>query len=196
MTKDAIALARGTDADLFERTRSGDGDAFARLVDRHKDGLVNYLTRMTGCRDRAEDVAQDAFIRIRERSGAYREEGHLKPYLYRVATNLVISSERRQARWHRISGWLRAGASHQQQPAQQTRLLRRELRQHLAEAILELPPDFRAAVILRDVEDWSYAKIAEAAASSIGTVKSRIHRGRRLLRAALAPYVQESEKGR
>jgi len=95
-----------TDAGLMAGVRAGDRAAFSRLVERHKDSVVSYLTRLTGDRDRAEDLAQESFLRLYRAaadasgisgvsgvSGAsrYREQGFLRAYLFRIATNLVRS---------------------------------------------------------------------------------------------------------
>ncbi len=182
-----LALAEPSDAELFARGREGDRLALASLVDRHKDGLVNYLARLAGSRDGAEDLAQETFLRLLERSAGYRERGQLRAYLYRIGTNLYRTRERRQRRWRLVVPRLTA-VEHRVAPADQdARLLRRELAERLAGAIRELPLRYRVPVVLRDVEDWSYEEIAQLVGCRGGTVKSRIHRGRQLLRERLAP---------
>jgi RNA polymerase sigma-70 factor (ECF subfamily) len=185
-----LALAEPSDAELFARSREGDRAALARLVDRHKDGLVNYLARLAGSRDGAEDLAQETFLRLLERSGRYRERGQLRAYLYRIATNLHRSRDRRQRRWGLLQPQLAPADGHVALAEQDVRLLRREVAQRLAEALRELPLRYRVPVVLRDVEDWSYREIAQLLGCREGTVKSRIHRGRRLLRERLAPISQ------
>jgi RNA polymerase sigma-70 factor (ECF subfamily) len=183
-----LALDEPSDAELFARSRDGDSSALASLVDRHKDALVNYLARLAGSRDGAEDLAQETFLRLLERSSRYRERGQLKAYLYRIATNLYRSGDRRQRRWGRLAPrLLPAGRPHA--PAEQdARLLRRELAERLAAALRELPLRYRVAVVLRDVEGWSYEEIAELVGCRPGTVKSRIHRGRQRLRTQLESH--------
>jgi RNA polymerase sigma-70 factor (ECF subfamily) len=177
-----------TDSQLFARAREGDTDAFALLVNRHKDSLVNYLCRLTGDRDRAEDLAQETFLRLYERGGGYAEEGKLTAYLYRIATNLVHSQGRRARRWQVLRAVLLPPNGHHTEPAQPARLLNRELGHQLNEAVLGLPLRYRTPVVLSQVEGWSYRDIAELVGCREGTVKSRIHRGRQLLREALEPY--------
>ena len=82
---------------------TGDRAAWGELVERHKDGLVNYLTRMTGERGAAEDLAHDAFVRLFERAASYRPQGRFRAYLYRIAVNLLRSQERRKQRWRLIA---------------------------------------------------------------------------------------------
>ncbi|MDX1383948.1 MAG: sigma factor, partial [Thermoanaerobaculia bacterium] len=86
------------------RVKRGDSDAFGALVDRHKDVLVNYLTRLARDRDRAEELAQEAFLRLYQKSSYYRERGQLLPYLMRIATNLLRSEQRRATRWRALAG--------------------------------------------------------------------------------------------
>ncbi len=87
-----------SDASLMERLRSGDREAFARLVDRHKDAVVSYLARLSGNRDRAEDLAQETFLRLYRSAPGYVERGYLRAFLFRIATNLLRSEERRERR--------------------------------------------------------------------------------------------------
>src|SRR5258706_6896132 len=96
-----MILEPPSDGELMVRVREGDRDAFSDLVDRHKDAVVSYLTRLSGDRDRAEDLAQDTFLRLFRAARDYTEQGYLRAYLFRIATNLVRSVERRGRR-----GWL------------------------------------------------------------------------------------------
>lgn len=181
----ALRAAESPDDELFARVREGDRDALAALVDRHKDALVSYLTRMTGCRDRAEDLAQEAFLRLVERSGRYREQGRLKAYLYRIAVNLLRSGERRERRWRLLTPFLAHQTRGVEGPRQDLRLLRGELAGQLLACLAEVPLHYRVPLVLRDVEDWPYPEIAGLLGCAEGTVKSRIHRGRELLRRLL-----------
>jgi RNA polymerase sigma-70 factor (ECF subfamily) len=179
-----------TDADLMTRMGEGDTQAFGFLVDRYKDPMVNYLTRLTGSRERGEDAAQEAFLRLYQAAPRYRDEGRLVPYLYRIATNLIRSEERRRRRFRLVSGLLAGGGPRHSAPAGPMRLLRQEERSLLTRALAELPLIFRVPVVLYAVEGWTYEAIAEFQGTQVGTVKSRIHRGKERLRARLAPYRQ------
>lgn len=181
-------LRMTSDADLIAGARSGEMTAFAEIVNRHKDALVGYLYRMVGNRERAEDVAQEAFLRLYQRSKHYQERGQLKAYLFRIATNLVRSEERKATRWDRVRQYLRP--SEGGSAPQERRLLEGELQRVLLQAITDLPIRYRAPLVLREIDGWRYRAISEALGCSEGTVKSRIHRGRRLLREQLAPYWQ------
>ncbi len=180
-----------TDADLMARMGQRDAQALGLLVDRYKDAMVNYLTRLTGSRDRGEDIAQEAFLRLYQAAPRYQEDGRLVPYLYRIATNLVRSEERRRRRFRLVSGLLSGAGPHHHAPTGPSRLLRQEERALLTRALGELPLVFRVPVVLFAVEGWTYESIAEFQGTSVGTVKSRIHRGKERLRTRLAPYRQE-----
>lgn len=177
-----------SDSELFQRARQGDRAAFGDLVERHKDGLVNYLTRLCGSLDRAEDLAQEAFLRLYERGAGYDEQGKLQAYLYRIATNLFRSQMRREQRWHRLGPLLFSSNGHHSNALQQAELLQDELGQKLGDALLHLPVRYRTAVILALVEGWSHRDIAALMNCREGTVKSRIFRGRQLLRDRLEKY--------
>src|ERR1700724_4363293 len=87
-----------SDADLMARVRAGDREAFTDLVERHKDAVVNSLTRLPGSRDRAEDLGQETFLRLFRSAAGYVEQGYLRAFLFRIATNLAHSEERRGRR--------------------------------------------------------------------------------------------------
>ena len=99
------------DANLMARVAAdGDREAFAMLVDRYKDPLVAYLARLTGCREQAQDVAQESFLRLYRAAAKYKDRGYFRAYLFRIATNLVRSQERREQRWRRLTGGVSTSA--------------------------------------------------------------------------------------
>jgi RNA polymerase sigma-70 factor (ECF subfamily) len=175
-----------SDAELMAVVREGDRGAFARLVDRHKDAVVSYTTRLTGDRDRAEDLAQETFLRLFRAAAGYSEQGFLRAYLFRIATNLVRSEERRERRLRLLLPFL--GGRRHDEPAAPSGLLLQEMHRQVAIALASLPLRFRAPLVLHEIEGWSYTDIARELSCREGTVKSRIHRGRRHLRQRLEPY--------
>jgi RNA polymerase sigma-70 factor (ECF subfamily) len=183
------AIVPDLDAGLMDRVRSGDRDAFSDLVDRHKDAVVNYLTRLTGNRDRAEDLAQETFLRLFRSAGGYTEQGLLRAYLFRIATNLVRSEERREKRLRLLMPFLGGGhPGRYSEPTAPTGLLRQELHREVSSAVAQLPLRYRVPLVLHEIEGWAYADIARELGCREGTVKSRIHRGRQHLKERLAPY--------
>jgi len=181
-----MVLEPPTDAELMARVREGDRDAFADLVDRHKDAVVSYLTRLTGNRDRAEDLGQETFLRLFRSAREYTEQGYLRAYLYRIATNLVRSEERRERRQRLLMPFL--PREEHAEPAAPSGLLRRELHRVVTAAVAKLPLRFRVPLVLHEIEGWSYVDIAQEIGCREGTVKSRVHRGRQQLKAKLEPY--------
>jgi RNA polymerase sigma-70 factor (ECF subfamily) len=175
-----------TDSALMADVLGGDRGAFTRLVERHKDAVVNYLTRLTGDRDRAEDLAQETFLRLFRAAPQYQEQGLLRAYLFRIATNLVRSEERRAKRLRLLLPFL--GGRRHDEPAAVSGLLVQELHRQVALALAKLPLRFRVPLVLHEIEGWSYADIALELSCREGTVKSRIHRGRQHLRQRLEPY--------
>ncbi len=184
---DGMNPPKMNDAELMGRVKSGDREAFGQLVDRHKHALVNYLTGLTRSRDRAEELAQESFLRLYQSSARYREQGQFVPFLFRIGTNLLRSEERR-ARRFRILSMKFFSNGHDPRPTPQAELLRAEVGERVTWALAELPLKYRSPILLREIEGWSYREIASALGCQEGTVKSRINRGRERLRHLLSPY--------
>ena len=182
-----------TDAELMRRARSGDEQAFARIVERHKGPLVNYLTRLTGSREDAEEHAQEAFLRLYRSAGRFRPEATIPPLLFRIAINLARTQARRRRLWRVLAAALVAGHRDESEPADGPVFLS-ELQRRVQAAIARLPPRYREPVLLRDIEGWSYAEIAAAVGCAAGTLKSRIGRGREMLRRDLEPYWEGADR--
>lgn len=171
----------------MQRVLGGEDEAFAEIVERYKNPLVNYLTHLVRSRERAEEVAQDAFVRLYRNASKYREQERLGPYLYRIATNLVVTTARREKRWSLLLPRLHA-STNQAVPSPDSGLFTDEIQKKVSAALERLPVKYRAPIVLCDIEEWSYEEIARALECRVGTVKSRIFRGRELLRRQLAPY--------
>jgi RNA polymerase sigma-70 factor (ECF subfamily) len=186
-----------TDSELMASVARGDREAFATLVERHKGAVTAYMGRLTGDRDRAEELAQETFVRLFQAASGYREQGRLLPYLFRIGTNLLRSEERRRRRWQllapMIGGGNGHGHAHAPCPAEEA-VLRDELQRRVRQELARLPFRFRVPLVLFELEEWSYADIAGVLGCREGTVKSRIHRGRDRLREALAPYWAEGAR--
>jgi RNA polymerase sigma-70 factor (ECF subfamily) len=176
-----------TDDALMQRVREGDDDAFGEIVDRYKDSLVNYLTHLVRSRDRAEEIAQDAFVRLYRNASSYKQQERLGPYLFRIATNLVVSEVRREKRWSLLLPRLTA-STRSSEPSPDNHLLTTEIQRQVSAALEKLPLNYRAPLVLFEMEEWSYEEIAKALDIACGTVKSRISRARDMLRRDLAPW--------
>jgi RNA polymerase sigma-70 factor, ECF subfamily len=169
----------------------GHFEAFVRV---YQDRMYAFALRLTGSRQDAEESAQDAFVRAYRALEGYpperRRELHLRAWLYRIVLNVV----RNRVRRHTLSvvsldapfeNVLTAGASEQPEAI----AVRSEVRSWLGAAIAGLPPRYGTAVVLRHVQGLSYAEAAEVLDQPVGTTKSDVHRGLRLLREALEPEV-------
>lgn len=187
-----------SDNDLVAAAKAGDEDAFAELVSRHKNPLTNYLFRMLGDFEEAVDLAQESFVRLFMALGRYRSDHAFSTYLYRIATNLGISEmrKRKRRRLFSLTGLFETedGETVDFQPADlrpgpADSLTADERTKAIERAIVSLPEKYRAPVVLRDVEEMSYEQIAEVLKLGLGTTKSRISRGRAMLRTKLERYI-------
>ncbi|REJ81879.1 MAG: RNA polymerase subunit sigma-70 [Acidobacteria bacterium] len=174
-------------ADREERLRAGDPELFGELIECHQDALIGYLVRMTRCPDRAQELAQEAFVRLFTSRRRYSEQGLLSAYLFRIATNLLRSEERRRTRWRRLEPLYLAGLR-EHPPSPQRELEGQEACGRVSRAIAGLPVRFRAPLVLREIEGWSYAEIARTLGCREGTVKSRINRAKKRLKDELEPF--------
>lgn len=180
-----------SDEELMSQVQAGDERAFTRVVERYQDRIMNYLTRLTGDRARAEDLAQEAFIKLFTRAGRYNHDGKLGAYLYKIATNVTLSYLRREHR-RRALGAIFLTGDNGGDPAEspQTTAINGERHRLLARAIEALPVRYRVPLVLHELEGLSYEDVAQVTGVRTGTVKSRISRGRGNLRRRLLPMAQ------
>ncbi len=168
--------------------QQGDCQAFSKIVERHQGRLVGYLTRLTGDLDRAEDLAQEAFLRLFRSVDSYRPQGQLSAYLFRIATNLLRSEERRRTRWRHLEPIFRSGQRLQASPTAPDELLGSEIQRRLRRAIAALPLTYRLPLVLYEMEDWSCQEISQLLNCREGTIKSRLFRARQKLKETMTPY--------
>ncbi len=156
------------------------------IVERHSERVYRLAYRLTGNRFDAEDLTQEVFVRVFRSLGTYTP-GTFEGWLHRITTNLFLDQARRKQRirFDALSEE-RADRLSSTTPAPDDAVVDRTFDDDVERALATLPPDFRAAVVLCDVEGLAYEEIAEILDAKLGTVRSRIHRGRAMLRAALA----------
>ena len=162
-------------------------EEFEAFVEEHQHSLINYVTHLTRSRERAEEIAQDAFVRFYRNMARCRDNERLTPYLFRIATNLVVTQIRRERRWKSILP-LFTVMQPQSAPASDRPLMTEEIQRKVTAALEQLPLKFRAPLVLFEIEEWSYDAIAKALDCRIGTVKSRISRARKLMRVQLESW--------
>jgi len=185
---------RARESELIARAVSGDGDAFAELVQPFEAKVYNLACRMCGSREDAYDLAQEAFLKVYRALGRFKGDSSFSTWLYRVVANTCLDQIRRTRRSGAVlsldapvdteGGSLRreaADASFDPEDA----ALRAEVQREVRAVVLQLAPDHRLAIVLRDFEDFSYEEIADTLGWNPGTVKSRISRARAALRDRL-----------
>lgn len=182
---------------FLERLRAGDVTAFERLVDEHTGEVYALLYRLTSDPEEAHDLTQETFLRAFQSISRFRGDANLKTWIYRIAVNQA----RNRWRWWRrrkrdVTVSLDATDERHEQPLTATlrnedavdpeqETLAKEREGQLRKALLGLRESYREAVILRDVQGFSYEEVADTLQISLGTVKSRISRGRLELRRML-----------
>jgi len=162
--------------------------AWADVVAKYADVVYTMAFRLTGDDEEARDLAQDVLIRLQRGLAKYRE-GNFEGWLYRTTVNAFRDRLRKRKR-------LREDVLPDEVPGMRTGTIveeavqQGELHDVVQRALVQLPPEYREAVVLRDLEGRSYEEIAEILEIPPGTVRSRIHRGREALRELLASYVR------
>jgi len=186
----ADELGQGIDAALVEEALGGRLEAFNQLVVRHQDHLFALVYRLVPDRDQVADAVQEAFFNAYRNLASFRG-GSVKSWLGRIAVNAAMDMQR--ARRRRPSQpYPEFEDDSWQPPAEkdvepESMALATERSKALARALGDLPAEQRNCIVLFDVEGYDYAEIAAIMHIEVGTVKSRIHRGRLSLRRALTP---------
>ncbi|HEY8799289.1 MAG TPA: sigma-70 family RNA polymerase sigma factor [Candidatus Limnocylindrales bacterium] len=173
---------------LVERARGGDLDAFNDLVVCYQDQLFGLIVRMVPDRDQASDCVQEAFFSAYRNLAGFRG-GSVRSWLNRIAVNAAMDIQRARKR-RPVQPYPELEDESWQPPAGEdadpvTTALTTERHRAINDALATITNDQRAAIVLFDVEGFDYAEIAEMTGVSLGTVKSRIHRGRLAMREQL-----------
>jgi len=174
------------DRDLVVAAQGGDRDALDQLLRRHFDRIHAVCRRIAGSTRDADDAAQEALIRIVRALDRFDGRASFSTWSYRIATNAALDELRKRGRrpqLHVVGDDPDRGVG---APEATDELAQRRVegvvdRLAIDAALADLPEEFRTAVVMRDIGDLDYAEIAEALAVPVGTVKSRIARGRRML---------------
>jgi RNA polymerase sigma-70 factor (ECF subfamily) len=185
-----------TDLSLVERCRVNDEAAFSEVVGRYKSKIYNYVYRMTGSSEDAEDLTQEVFIRMYTSIDSFRGQSSLNTWLFRIAGNLCIDRFRRaknRTPAYSLDEPVGDGAQ-AHEVADSTyephRLLENvEMAEQIQKALTRLPEKLRATLLLHDIEGLPYEEIAQIVGCPLGTVKSRLFNARMQLRQQLSGYV-------
>jgi RNA polymerase sigma-70 factor (ECF subfamily) len=188
-----------SEVELLELARGGDPDAFAALIAPLQRRAYTLALRMLGEREEAADVTQDALVRAYTRIADFRGEASFATWLHRIVHNTALDALRWRAR-HPIEAldpMPSGGGEPVREVASATAgpediAVRADERRAIERALAALTPEFRAVVVLRDVQGLDYEEVAAVTGVSLGTVKSRLHRARARLRQLLAADGTES----
>ena len=206
-TKGALSILAGTsngiseeDARILRGLRAGIDEAYEELIQRFQQPVYSIVYRLLGNPTDASDVVQDVFLKVFRSVGAFREQSSLRTWIYRIAVNEAHNHRRWFSRHCRCEVPLEKERDDQGQAVELAldpgrspyhQALDSETRGLIEQALTKISPTFRTAVVLRDIENLSYEEIADVLQLSLGTVKSRILRGREALRRELAQSVDQ-----
>lgn len=202
-------MAQPSDTLLIEQVQDGDRAALGRLLEMHQGRLFNIALRMVSNRDDAAEVTQDAMVKIIQHIDTYRSEAQITTWMTRIVMNQAITRlRRRKLRDHASldsarpissdsdqAASLRKVLEDTREPGPEQRVEDKEMIDRLLAAIDRLDTDFRAVLVLRDLEQLDYQQIAETLEIKVGTVKSRLFRARLALRQEMQKIAPAASPG-
>ena len=179
-----------TDEELIKNFQDGDRASYNDLVYRYKDKILNFLFRFMNDRDAAEDLAQETFIKVYLKKDSYKEISKFSTWLYTIASNLAKTELRKLKRrkTYSISQISQSDKEHNffvDNTSSDNENINNNEQNILNEAIHSLEENFRTIIILREIQELSYENISKILKLPLGTVKSRINRGKLKLREIL-----------
>lgn len=181
---------RPSDEDLIERFQKGDVYAFDLIVQRYKEQLLNFVFRFVGNQEEAEDIVQETFLRVYRKRKAYKRIAKFSTWIYTIAGNLSRTELRRRKRRKLFSVTDMGFEDRDYEISDEAYNPENRVDGVIQEEIIQreinnLSPKFREVIILRDVQELSYEEISKIIKVPIGTVKSRVNRGRLKLQSRL-----------
>lgn len=180
------------EAELVARSQSGDTDAYDQLVGAYQHRIFSLAYRITGNREDAWDAAQEAFLKAYRNLRGFHGRAAFLTWLHRIAVNAALDVVRRRPAQPPVP--LDVSLKSLDDPADE--VMRSDTQQRVHRAIARLPVEQRVAIVLRDLHGLRYDEIAGVLQIPIGTVRSRISRGREMLRITLADFAPASGEGR
>lgn len=188
-----------SDEVLIQQARKGSQQAFSQLVQRHQGSVYSLCYRMVGNPAEAEDLAQEAFLRLYRSLDSFKAGGRLRPWLHRITANVCMDQLRRRREATLPLDELMASengpSTHRRDELPEDAYLSRETRLDVQQALLRLPGEYRVALVLRYLEDLSYQEIAEALGVTLSTVETRIFRAKKMLGRILASPHEGGKEG-
>jgi RNA polymerase sigma-70 factor (ECF subfamily) len=194
---DKVDYKKLTDEELIFSFQKGSVDAFDEIVHRYKDKLVNFVYRYTGNYDDCEDIAQDTMIKVYTSKHLYKEIAKFSTWIYTIAINLAKTKVLKKQKMKTFS--LSDAYDDEEKDfdipddayTPDVNANSKFLSQHIQNALSKINDNYRELVVMRDIEDLSYEEIVEITGLPMGTVKSRINRGREKLQELLKDIYKE-----
>ena len=193
-----IHEVHGDELKLIQEATAGAVLAFEVLVRRYQDRLYGFIYRWVNDHELALDLTQETFMKSWQGLRNFQGASSFYTWLFRIARNVIVSNVRQRAARPQIRGSIGSvtegtsgGFGEPESPmlTPEQELVTREQKELLLAAVANLPEDYREVVILRDMQEHSYEDIAELLLVPVGTVRSRLHRARSLLRERLLPII-------
>src|SRR4030095_1970753 len=196
-SKEGTELKKLTDEELIFRFQEGNTDAYTEIVTRYKDRLTNYVFRYVGSYDECDDIVQDTFVKVYTSKHLYKEIAKFSTWIYTIAINLAKTKLAKAQKYKTFS----ISNAYDDEDKDfdipddaytpDVDANSKFLSKHIQKALNQINENYRELVILRDIEDYSYEEIVEMTGLPMGTVKSRINRGREKLQELLKDIYKE-----
>ena len=186
-----VDLEEAADEELVELSLAGNKDAFRAVVDRYRRPIYNFCYRMVRNPEEAEDISQEVFLRIFRFLERYNDRWKFSTWIYRIAFNLCVDALRKHKRSLSLDSLMPTSAPELsgKEKLPDAEAEQEEEKRFIRRAIDSLPPKYQTAITLYHLQDRSYDEIARMTDMPIGTVKTRVHRGRRMLVDKLQRYL-------
>jgi RNA polymerase sigma-70 factor, ECF subfamily len=194
---DGVDIKKLTDEELIFKFQEGNSDAYTEIVYRYKDRLTNYVFRYVGSYDECDDIVQDTFVKVYTSKHLYKEIAKFSTWIYTIAINLAKTKLAKAQKYKTFS----ISNAYDDEDKDfdipddaytpDVDANSKFLSQHIQKALSQINENYRELVILRDIEDLSYEEIVEMTGLPMGTVKSRINRGREKLQELLKDIYNE-----
>lgn len=179
------------EVEIVKRAREGDEKSLEFIVKKYQNRVANLIFKIVGDESIVEDLTQDVFLRVIESLKDYKFESALYTWIYRITVNICIDEirKRQRSKTYLLSDVLIQNPKSEPYCSQTEKSFeQKELREIIENAISKLPAEYKTVIILREFEDLPYEEIAKVLKISVGTVKSRLFRARKLLAEHLKEY--------
>lgn len=201
----SVAGVHAEEAALVEQLKAGSDEAFAWLISRYQQPLYSLIYRVLPNPGDAADITQEVFVKIFRGISHFHGEASLKTWIYRIALHEALNQRRWWSRHQRREVAMEGAEDREQHVAPLEMLMdpqdspfdaaaHAEIAARVESALRRVPEPYRTVVVLRDIEGFGYEEIAEILKTNLGTIKSRLMRGRAHLKSRLAPFVEAASR--